>query len=135
MLSGEQRGSSVADGEIWTYGFAILWSLVKLLCELLTVGGGTNSLHEVHPVRVPRWSFCKGEILKPGLQAAPEASSLSWEVKTSIPLSDVNGGDEGAGRTLLCPANLWEELDSLGNMIQNTKYEPGYPARPSAQIT
>lgn len=56
------------------------------------MGGGTNSLHEVHPARVPRWSFCEGEILKPRLQAALEASSLSWEVSTSIPLSDVNGG-------------------------------------------
>lgn len=112
--AGRQKCDRWWDLDLW---LAVLWSLVKLVCESLAVGGGTNSLHEVHPVRVPRWSFCEGEMLKPGLQAALEASSLWWEVKTSIPLSDVSSGDPGTGKTPLCPTaptNLWVDLEPLG---------------------
>lgn len=76
------------------------------------MGGGTNSLHEVHLASVPRWSFHGEAILvKPGLQAAVEGS---------FPLAGGEGigGDGGAGGTPLSALLLqqtcgWIDLEPM----------------------
>lgn len=125
--AGTQNCDRWWDLDLW---FAILWSLVKLLCELLAVGGGTNSLHEVHLASMPRWSFY-GEVIlvKTGAARSCRRQLPSRRSEGIHPAGHCERWGWGTwGSSNLCPTaptNLWVDLDPLCECDPNTKYQPG----------